>query len=66
MLSIYKSIPEPIKDIPSEEDKMIEDDILTEFNLSTFFSILTLFQMSPAMKKIIGHLLIILQLVLDG
>ena len=37
MLSIYKSIPEPIKDIPSEEDKMIEDDILTEFNLSTFF-----------------------------
>ena len=37
MFTIYKSIPESIKDIPSEEDKMTEDNILTEFNLSTFF-----------------------------
>ena len=37
MFAIYKSIPESIKDVSSEEDKMTEDDILTEFNLSTFF-----------------------------
>ena len=37
MFIINKSIPEAIKDIPSEEEEIPEDDILTEFNLSTFF-----------------------------